>query len=511
MASSLRPTANQYHVGWLCAIEIEYSVVIALLEPRYQAPLIPPDDPNHYTCGKIQGHNVVICCLAKDRHGIASAAATAQNMQRSFTNLRVRLMVGIGGGAPTATQDIRLGDVVVSSPARKGPAVIHYEFGKTIQNQDFHPIGFLSPPPTSLLNLLATVDAHHRLLGNGMRRTIRKMAKSYPLVADQIQRPHDSPDILYHSDFAHPNTFDSCKELDCLSTGTCVDRPARKDVKPRPHVHYGLIASADRLMKDAVMRDRLADRHGVLCFEMEAAGSMDTFPCLIIRGISDYSDSHKHDVWHGYAAAAAAAYASELLRKIPGVDKLPDFGMSTISLDSDLNEEYNKKHTRDSARPYQEAVDTTYSGTDGFGSRARMMGAPASPSGTKQAIFVLSIDDGDLPLSSLYMLKEAMYYLGDSKPCEYFDMIGGFGTGALIAIMLGRLRMTVDACINAILPLLSDFMAIRRLRHEDMRDPAESAIAQTNFERSMQQLLRDAPFEEGTAYKQRTLLKCHTH
>ncbi|KAL8872520.1 MAG: hypothetical protein Q9174_001864 [Haloplaca sp. 1 TL-2023] len=32
------------------------------------------------------------------------------------------------------------------------------------------------------------------------------------------------------------------------------------------------------------------------------------------------------------------------------------------------------------------------------------------------------------------------------RPCEYFDLIGGTGTGGLLAIMLGRLRMTLGQC-----------------------------------------------------------------
>jgi hypothetical protein len=49
---------------------------------------------------------------------------------------------------------------------------------------------------------------------------------------------------------------------------------------------------------------------------MEAAGLMDNFPCLVIRGVSDYSDSHKNKDWQGYAAATAASYAKELLSMI---------------------------------------------------------------------------------------------------------------------------------------------------------------------------------------------------
>lgn len=46
---------------------------------------------------------------------------------------------------------------------------------------------------------------------------------------------------------------------------------------------------------------------------MEAAGLMDNFPCLVIRGICDYADSHKNKDWQGYSSATAAGYAKDLL------------------------------------------------------------------------------------------------------------------------------------------------------------------------------------------------------
>lgn len=53
---------------------------------------------------------------------------------------------------------------------------------------------------------------------------------------------------------------------------------------------------------------------------------MDSFPCFVIRGTSNYADSHKNKIWQPYAAAVAAAYAKELLFVIPGqgtMDQLP--------------------------------------------------------------------------------------------------------------------------------------------------------------------------------------------
>jgi ankyrin repeat domain-containing protein 50 len=78
-------------------------------------------------------------------------------------------------------------------------------------------------------------------------------------------------------------------------------------------------------MKDGVTRDRIsAELGGILCFEMEAAGLMNTFPCLVIRGICDYADSHKNKRWQPYAAATAAACAKEILSIIPADEAVED-------------------------------------------------------------------------------------------------------------------------------------------------------------------------------------------
>jgi patatin-like phospholipase/acyl hydrolase len=48
------------------------------------------------------------------------------------------------------------------------------------------------------------------------------------------------------------------------------------------------------------------------------------------------------------------------------------------------------------------------------------------------------------------------------KPCDYFDLIGGTSTGGLIAIMLGRLKMTIEECIIAYLQISREVFQPRR-------------------------------------------------
>jgi hypothetical protein len=141
-------------------------------------------------------------------------------------------------------------------------------------------------------------------------RRIKELRRNY-------KRPDRSSDRLYQPRVIHP------PEDEAGCTTVCGDDPSRLVLRlertegdDNPAVYYGLIASANQLVKDATVRDRLAAEKDVLCFEMEAAGLMNHFPCLVIRGICDYSDSHKNKDWKGYAAMAAAVYAKDLLYRI---------------------------------------------------------------------------------------------------------------------------------------------------------------------------------------------------
>ncbi|KAK0663299.1 hypothetical protein DIS24_g1197 [Lasiodiplodia hormozganensis] len=314
-----RPPRSQYAVGWICAVETEVVAALELLDEEYLAP--PSDGANDntvYAFGRIGQHDIVVASLPKGKYGTTSAATVARDMLRSFPTIKFGLMVGIAGGAPSAKHDVRLGDVVVSAPDKQSGGVVRYDFGKLIQTKKFQRTGSLNAPPLFLLSAVQMLSTEHRRKGHRIAQTAEQLVQNNENLEEEFERPAPETDRLYLSTYIHQDDGRSCKEACDQGDSKLVPRPERtRKTKDKTAIHYGLIASADRLMKDAVVRDELSQQEDILCFEMEAAGLMDHFPCLVIRGICDYSDTHKNDIWQGYAAVAAAAYAKELLLAIP--------------------------------------------------------------------------------------------------------------------------------------------------------------------------------------------------
>jgi hypothetical protein len=120
-------------------------------------------------------------------------------------------------------------------------------------------------------------------------------------------------DVLFKAECDHIDNADTCITCDA---GKIIHRPPHDDFA----IHYGTIASGNQVIKDIATRDKVSgDLGSVLCFEMEAAGLMNEFPCIVIHGICDYADSHKNKQWQRFAAATAVAFSKELLNVIPAV------------------------------------------------------------------------------------------------------------------------------------------------------------------------------------------------
>ncbi|KAJ5702546.1 ankyrin repeat protein [Penicillium malachiteum] len=252
-------SADQYTIGWIAALPIERAAAIAILDERHNKPqcfLQHPADSNSYTWGRVGEHKIVIASLPAGLYGPTSAATMASNLLSSLPQIRVSLLVGICGGIarPDQGRDIRLGDIAMSQPQGTSGGVIQYDLSKGKSDNKWEQKGFLSMPPLVLLNALANLQAKHE--------------------AGEIRLP----EIL-----------DLMPKLKKGVNGCCdcdgeelIERSPRDTTEPE--VHYGVIVSGSTLVKDATTRDMLAERVGeeCICFEMEAAGLMNAFPCLVI-------------------------------------------------------------------------------------------------------------------------------------------------------------------------------------------------------------------------------------
>jgi nucleoside phosphorylase len=216
-------------------------------------------------------------------------------------------MVGVGGGVPSTKHDIRLGDVVVSLPIDKYGGVVQYDKGKSTPT-GFDHTGFLDAPPVVLRSAIQILRANEHTEGNRLSKHLATL-NNIP----KFSRDTMGPDILFQASNDHRKGEETCNMCD---HDKILSREPRTNDEIK--VHYGIIASGNQVMRSGIERDRVSSQFGgVLCFEMEAAGLMNNFPCIVIRGICDYSDSHKNKSAQPHAASTAAAFAKELLSIIP--------------------------------------------------------------------------------------------------------------------------------------------------------------------------------------------------
>lgn len=107
--------------------------------------------------------------------------------------------------------------------------------------------------------------------------------------------------------------------LDDWNDSVGVARPDGLEINPK--MHHGVIASGEKVIADAAVRDEIASGHRkIVAIAMEEYGfsraiwqSTDRVQHLVLRGICDDGSPAKNDQWHMYAAHAAAAFAKYFL------------------------------------------------------------------------------------------------------------------------------------------------------------------------------------------------------
>ncbi|KAL8366542.1 hypothetical protein RB595_010412 [Gaeumannomyces hyphopodioides] len=340
--SGITPPAdrNGFYIAIICALAFESDPVILLLDKVYDVKYgRATGDPNTYKTGSVGGHDIVLLVLPG--MGKEAAAACSRSLLSSFPNVKLGLIVGVCGGLPNIDgSDVFLGDVVIST------SIINYDLGR--QYTDHFEVksaveDSLGRANYDIRGLLALFKTEHdlellqeRASTNlaGLQEAARKKKRRTrynppPDTSDRLFRPdyehihrRQQCDVCSQGHFCEPASTLPCDEVGC-DASLCEPRLRREEERPVEHVpqiFMGKAASGDTVMKSGLQRDRIARAHGVVAFEMEGAGAWDQVPCIVIKGVCDYADSHKNKQWQPFAAATAASVAVAILDQY----QLPD-------------------------------------------------------------------------------------------------------------------------------------------------------------------------------------------
>jgi nucleoside phosphorylase len=272
--------AAQPEFGIVTARHEEFTAVRALLDDA-----APPrgvrDDRADCVLGTLPSraaqrpHRVVLAMLGDT--GTNTAAESCANLARSFGSIRTVIMSGIACGVPRpahAGWHVRRGDVVVATSG-----IVDYD------------------------HVEETVDG---------RRPRHALGRPSPLLTRRAK-------LLRANEIDGERPWEHWLEL-AQRRIPAYARPAEPagDPPARPAIHHGYIGSANRSLRDARVRDRIAGEHDLLAIEMEGSGIgsasfANGLEWFVVRGISDHGEHGTDGRWRGYASIAAAAYVRALL------------------------------------------------------------------------------------------------------------------------------------------------------------------------------------------------------
>ncbi|KAK3947941.1 hypothetical protein QBC32DRAFT_269854 [Pseudoneurospora amorphoporcata] len=344
-AYSRPATRDDFEIAIICALTREMDAVELLVDEfwtdghdqtQYGR---APSDSNSYELARIGKFNVVLVVLPS--MGKVDAAAAAHGVATSYPNISLVLVVGVCGGMPFANvggerEEIVLGDVVISSTLNQ------YDFGRQLPDRFLSKSGVedtFGRPNRDLRGLLKSLEKM-RTRNEFQRQAADNLVKLQER-SGQLSRytyPGTDKDRLFEASYEHKHHRPASVCLPCAQGLICessweiscddIGCDARYLVQRKrcgqpdqPMVFIGRVGSADAVVRSAKHRDTYAEK-GIIALEMEGAGVWDVLPCLVIKGVCDYADSHKNKGWQGYAAATAASVAKAFLNRYQGTGKI---------------------------------------------------------------------------------------------------------------------------------------------------------------------------------------------
>lgn len=328
---SMPSSSGNYEICIICALPLEARAVRATFNEAAGGDLGKvPDDTNIYTTGKIGPRNVLLVHMPG--MGINPAVAVASILKQS-KGIKLALLVGICGGVPTnMSEQLGLGDVIV------GKQVIQYDFGtqypdcfrrKTDPNDE---LGRQSP---EIRAFVAKLESMREPLAKKTYEYLNEFHSRSSLDgSDSLSGPPTPNDDLFKSSYWHMHRrLEDCKQGTCMN-GEAICEHARQssclevgcgmeglerrvNAKKKPDIHFGRVASGNKVIRDGEERDKLGRTEDVIAVDMEGAGIWDYLPCVMVKAVCDYADSHKNKSWQEYAAFVAAACTKAIVEQWP--------------------------------------------------------------------------------------------------------------------------------------------------------------------------------------------------
>ncbi|RKK29108.1 hypothetical protein BFJ66_g10310 [Fusarium oxysporum f. sp. cepae] len=327
----------------ICALPLEFDAIRSLFDSIWQEHYHHygklKGDTNHYVNGRIGDLDIVVLLLSS--MGKVSAATAAASLKCSYTELEVVFLAGICGGIPEVrspnggNREVLLGDVIVSSN------MVQYDFGRRYQDNFVtkQPIHTARKLISNFLIHLKT-DVFLDDLTERSAEVLKEIQQSNP----KCQYPGSASDRLYAPSYQHQidtlvlcTCFSSpslicerCRIVSCDEAGCgeefLVPRCRLKEKMllegedniceaQKPLIFLERFGSGDTVLKSSRDRDRLGERLGIAAFEMESAGLWEDLPCIVVKGVCDYADSHKNKEWQDFAAATSASVVKALLER----------------------------------------------------------------------------------------------------------------------------------------------------------------------------------------------------
>ncbi|KAI0570469.1 hypothetical protein Alg130_11221 [Pyrenophora tritici-repentis] len=257
MAGTKPTSCADYHVAWICPVaDIELLPARLMLDEEYPTPLYDTHyDENTYVCGTISGHAVVVATCPPGETGNVNAGRLTGSMFKTFPNIRMAVLVGIGGGihglavSEDSLENVHLGDVVVGWPGDGKPACVYHERGRWKVDGQFEMVGTMGNPDWRLTNALGFLAVDYEMGKTTFEDQLARLQRSKS--KKKFTRPRLKHDKLFKTTYRHAGDYRSnCTTCD---PSELVQRPQRSEEQQHTLVfHRGRIATGNAVIHDVL-------------------------------------------------------------------------------------------------------------------------------------------------------------------------------------------------------------------------------------------------------------------